>query len=150
MARAVVFLLPLLAACGEQAKPATNSPPDATYVLRGEIVQLPQPGGHEVLIRHEAVPELRDAQGKVVGMAAMTMPFALGADVDRSRLAVGERISFTLEVRWNSSTPVTVTNAVPLPPGTRLGFDPAEESAPAEPQPFGSAAPEGAEAVTPR
>ena len=123
LARVGTVALALLAGCGAPSAPPAG-PPDATYAVRGEIRQLPRPEGNEILIRHEAVPDLKDANGKVVGMASMTMPFALGAGVDRSRLAVGDRISFTLEVRWNAGDPVTVTNVAPLPPGTRLDFDP--------------------------
>lgn len=128
--------------CGAPAAPPAG-PPDASYAVRGEIRQLPRPEGNEILIRHEAVPDLKDSSGKVVGMASMTMPFALGADVDRSRLAVGDRISFTLEVRWNAGDPITVTKLAPLAPGTRLDFDPpdaGDDGAPAASQPAVSGA----------
>jgi len=112
-------------ACGRPA-PAPAGPPDGSYSLRGEIRQLPRPEGDEILIHHEAVPDLKDASGKVVGMDSMTMGFALDPSVDRSALAEGQRISFTLEVRWNASPAARVTNVAPLPAGTRLSFDPPE------------------------
>ena len=114
--------LPALLACGGGAAPPAG-PPDATYLVRGEIRQTPRPGGREVLIRHESIPDLRDEKGIVVGMESMTMPFAIGPDVDRSLLAAGRRIEFTLEVRWSAASPVTVARVAPLPEGTRLEFD---------------------------
>ena len=121
----------LALACGNEP-PAPSGPPDGVYAVRGEIVQLPRPGGHEVMIRHEAIPDLKDAKGKVVGMDTMTMTFGLGADVDRSQLAAGGRYSFTLEVRWNGLPPTTVRGFTPLPAGTRLSFDVAEGAPPAD------------------
>ena len=123
--------------CGRAAKPPA---PADVYTVRGEIVSLPGARG-EILIRHEAVPELRDAAGKTVGMESMTMPFALADPVDRSALAVGDRIEFVLEVRWDASNPVSVTKISKLAPGTRLAFD--------EPQPEG-ATPDAPEGETPR
>jgi len=122
-----LFALALAVGCGPRAEPAAP----ATYNVRGEIVSMPTPGGREALIRHESVPGLRSAAGEVVGMESMTMPFALGEDVDRASLAVGDRIEFVLEVRWDDRDPVTVTRITKLPPGTRLEFDP--------PQPAGEA-----------
>lgn len=121
----LLLALALGIACGNEPA-AAPGPPDATYRVRGEIRQLPGPNGREILIRHEAIPELRDAKGTVVGMESMTMPFTLGADVDRSPLAEGQRIEFTLEVRWDGRDPIVVRELTALPEGTRLGFDPPE------------------------
>lgn len=121
----LLLALALGIACGNEPA-ATPGPPDATYRVRGEIRQLPGPNGREILIRHEAIPELRDAKGAVVGMDSMTMPFTLGADVDRTGLAEGQRIEFTLEVRWDGGDPIVVRELTALPAGTRLGFDPPE------------------------
>lgn len=126
---ALVASLCVLSACGDRSAPPA-APPDGSYTVRGEIVQLPRAGGREIMIRHEAVPDLRDASGKVVGMESMTMSFPLAPDVDPAALAVGERISFTLEVRWNAADAVLVRNVVPLPAGTRLAFDPPADSPP--------------------
>jgi hypothetical protein len=123
LARALALFAALAAGCGERPAPPAG-PPDATYRVRGEIVRPPRPGSDEILIRHESIPGLADSEGQAVGMASMTMPFALGPGVDRAALAAGRRIEFTLEVRWDSDRPVTATGIAPLPPGTRLEFDP--------------------------
>jgi hypothetical protein len=140
--------------CGRAPAPGPNSPD--TYTVRGEILSMPGPGGREALIRHEAVPDLRDAEGKAVGMASMTMPFILGADVDRSAFAPGDRVEFVLEVRWDARDPVTATKLRKLEPGTRLEFDPAQPAAaPGAPEGATPASPEGdtpspPEGATPR
>ena len=113
----------LAAACGGAPKaPATG--PDATYSMRGEIVRLPDAGARDIWIRHDAVADFKDSDGKVVGMDSMTMPFELAPDAAIEGLAVGDRVSFRLEMRWQAGTPTTATAFAKLPAGTRLSFDP--------------------------
>ena len=121
-------LAALSLACGPK-RGAAPAPPDATYTLRGEIVRLPAAAGGELSFHHEAVPGFRDAQGRVVGMASMTMPFATAPELDLSDLAVGDRVELDFEVRWNGrGAPLRVVRIVRLAPGTRLGFDPPAQS----------------------
>jgi Cu/Ag efflux protein CusF len=93
---AAALLLLLAAACGSD-KPA--APPER-YEVKGEIMRLPSAEKPEVLIRHEAIPTFKDEAGKVVGMEAMTMPFALAEGVVADGLATGDAVEFTLEVNW--------------------------------------------------
>ncbi len=124
----------LAAACGPQTPPAPLAA-DGTYRVRGEIARLPAAGGREVYIRHEAIPEFRDEQGATVGMDSMTMPFPAAAGVALDGLAVGARGTFTFEVRWRAAPPLALTVWEPLPPGTRLAFDPPSEVVPEPGQP---------------
>ena len=102
-----LLLLAPLAACRVEVSPPQ---PASTYEIEGEIVRLPTAEGPEIVLRHEAVPGFRDETGMVVGMDAMTMPFALGADVPLTGLAVGDAVRFTLEVRWSDERqPVQIT-----------------------------------------
>jgi hypothetical protein len=116
----------LAAACGPQAPAA----PDGTYLVRGEIARLPAAGSREVGIRHEAIPDFRDEKGSTVGMDSMTMPFPAAAGVELGGLAVGDRGTFTFEVRWRGTPPLVLTRWEPLPAGTRLSFDPPDAAAP--------------------
>jgi hypothetical protein len=126
-APAAILLLAVLGACGGRETPALP-PPDAVYELRGEIVKLPAEPGGELWIHHEAIPSFRGSDGELTGMEAMTMPFTHHADdpLELAGLAVGDRIAFRLEVRWQGEAPpAMVTGVRKLPDGTRLEFDPA-------------------------
>lgn len=104
--------------------------------MRGEIVRLPSADSREIVIRHEAVPDFRDESGKVVSMEAMTMPFTLAGDLPAASLdglAPGERIAFTLEMRWQDPSEIArITRIAKLPVGTTLAWDNPPEAAPAE------------------
>lgn len=116
----------LHAACSRP--PAAPTRPPERYAMRGEILRMPQAGEREIVIRHEAVPDLRDETGKVVGMEAMTMPFTLASDLPESSiagLAPGDRIAFTLEMNWQASSDIArVISVEKLPAGTSLAWDP--------------------------
>jgi Cu/Ag efflux protein CusF len=90
-------LLLLLSACAEKAP----APPE-TYEIAGEVVRLPAAGDRQIVVKHEAIPGFKDESGKVVGMEAMTMPFAVAEGVSLDGLAPGDKVEFTLEVRWAS------------------------------------------------
>lgn len=122
----------VLAACGGP-RDAAPVAPDATYRVRGELTRVTEPERREVWIRHEAIPDFRSETGELVGMASMTMPFPLAQGVSIDGLAVGDRVEFTFEVRWQSTRePMAVTAIDKLPAGTRLEFDPAEPAAPSD------------------
>ncbi|MHB1157039.1 MAG: copper-binding protein [Phycisphaerales bacterium] len=84
--------------------PASKSASARSYTVRGEIVQLPGAGSvdAQMLIRHEAIPDFEDDQGKVVGMMSMTMPFPVGENVSLEGLKVGDAIRFTFELNWKA------------------------------------------------
>jgi Cu/Ag efflux protein CusF len=127
VAALALFAVALAAACGgEKRAPAAG--PDAVYAVRGEIARLPAEGTREIWIRHEPIPDFKNAAGEVVGMDSMTMPFTLAAGERLEGLAVGARVAFRLEMRWGGGAPATVAGLEPLPPGTRLSFDPPASS----------------------
>lgn len=104
------------------------------YAMRGEIVRLPTAASPEIAIRHEAVPDFRDEAGKVVGMEAMTMPFALAPGVDIAGLVPGDKVEFTLEMRWKATRDIVrISRIGKLPAGTLLSWEepPATPQAPA-------------------
>lgn len=117
--RRLLVLLPLALACSAPSA----APPDASYTVRGEIVRLPPAPGGEILIRHEAIPDFRGMNGEIVGMDAMTMPFPLAPEAKLDGLAVGDRVEFLLELRWQDArSPVAVARIAKLPAGTALDF----------------------------
>ena len=138
LALALVAVL-ALGACSPPPPPAPAGP-DQSYSVRGEIVRLPDPADpqHEIWIRHEAIPDFTSEEGAVVGMDAMTMPFALAEEIDLSAYEIGEKIRFTLEVRWaDQAQPAKVVAVEKLPADTELVFAPreSEPESEAEPEP---------------
>jgi Cu/Ag efflux protein CusF len=107
-----------------QAADAGSSQGVDVYTVRGEITQLPDPDreGSELMVRHEPMPEFKNAKGEVVGMGAMTMPFPLAEGVSVDGLSVGDKVSLTFEVQFEPSTSFQTTQITKLPEGTELDF----------------------------
>jgi Cu/Ag efflux protein CusF len=117
--------------------------PVETYAMRGEIVRLPTAQSPEIAIRHEAVPDFRDEAGKVVGMEAMTMPFALAPGVEPAGLAPGDKVAFTLEMRWKATSDIVrISRMERLAAGTLLSWETPAPLA-TESAPTGDASPDG-------
>jgi hypothetical protein len=95
-----------------------------TYTVRGEVTQLPEPGaeGSDLMVRHEPIPDFKNAKGEVVGMNAMTMPFPVSNDVSLDGIAVGDKVRLTFEVQFQPATSFVTTEIDRLPPDTELDF----------------------------
>lgn len=110
-----------LAACGgREATPAG----DADYETRGEIARLPDATSPEIWLRHEAIPDFRNAEAEVVGMESMTMSFKIAPGVALEGLVPGDRVAFRFQMRWSGLAGMTVTRIERLPEGTRLAWEP--------------------------
>ncbi len=137
----LLLALALVSACGSEP-PA----PAESYRVRGLVRQLPARAGGEVQIRHEAIPDFKNADGEVVGMDSMTMPFPVADAGLLAGIEAGDRIEMEFVVRWSGGHPLEIVAMEKLPPETRLAFETAPEAeaepAEAEPEP----APEPAEA----
>ncbi len=119
-------------------KQPARGEPTGVYTVRGVIVSLPDPqrpgsggtGGSDLQIRHERIPEFKDASGAEIGMNAMIMPFPLAKGVTLDGLAVDDRVEFTFAAwmqpgqrGWElrtiqklpSDTPLDFTAAGPAP-----------------------------------
>ena len=112
----------VLAACGTPEEPP---PPADSYRTRGLVRQLPSADrpGSELYVQHEAIPGFKDAEGKVVGMESMAMPFPVADLAMLAGLAAGDKIDFTFEMRWEGDKPLLVTRLEKLPPETVLDFE---------------------------
>ena len=112
----------LSAGCSQPAE--TPAVTVETYAMRGEIVRLPAAGSREIAIRHEAVADFRDEGGKVVGMEAMTMPFTLAPAANVAGLAPGDKVAFTLEMRWKATSDIVrISRIERLPAGAMLSWE---------------------------
>ena len=117
--------------CGEKA--AEITPAEDTYTVRGTLVELPAPGAAkpEILIEHVAIDNFRNAQGEVVGMNSMVMPFPPAPGLSLEGLKVDDPVEFTFEMRWKAQPRIQLTKIAPLPPGTVLEFGKAQPNKPA-------------------
>lgn len=105
---------------------APNAKPDASYVVRGVVTEMPIVGkaGSELRVHHEAIDDFKDDQGKVVGMSAMVMEFPPLKGVDVSQLKVGDKVEVAFSVWWTQLPPWAATKITVLPPETKLEFRP--------------------------
>jgi Cu/Ag efflux protein CusF len=134
-----------LAGCSEREEPEAQSAPAAPdasetirvdqYVVRGEVVRLPDPSNPaaEFMVRHEAIPHYRSS-GSKQGMNTMTMPFPVAAELSLEGIAIGDKVELTFEVRFDTEkdSPVSyeATEVVKLPAETELDFSPLPKPAP--------------------
>jgi len=109
-------LVTAVAACGRQPLP----PADATYTVRGQVVELPASARGELTVHHEDVPDFRDRDGKPSHMDSMSMPFTLAPELPMSGIAVDDKVAITFEVRWNAQPTLRITKIEELPAETAL------------------------------
>lgn len=121
----LVLLGLLLTACAAKERDAGGVRVDR-YVVRGLVVALPDPAtpGSELLVRHEPIPDYRNRDGKVIGMAEMVMPFPLAEGVALDGIRVGDKVELAFEVSWRPRIDLRVTAIRKLSPETvlRLGL----------------------------
>jgi Cu/Ag efflux protein CusF len=144
---ATLLLAPTLAAvlataaCGPPRGPELP-PPDHVYDAQGVVYGVTRVEGErpEIVIHHQSIPEFVSREGRVEGMASMTMPFQAAPGVPLDDLEEGTPVAFRLEVRWEGDPTLLVTSVERLPPGTEVDFGEGHE---AEPVPEGSEVPPG-------
>ena len=126
---AVLLLITISASCSREPE----APPEI-YRVRGLVRQLPAPNKThgDVLVKHEAIPSFKDADGNIVGMETMSMPFPLADIALLTGVEVGDKVDMEFEVNWHGGNPLRVTAIEKLPEGTSLAFEDAEP-VPAEP-----------------
>lgn len=115
----------LVGGCGEAEKQESGVVPAKSYEMRGVVRKISAPDVEErqIWIHHEAIPEFVDIRGNSAPMDAMTMPFHLTAAVDLSKVEVGDKVSFRLDVDWSASVPARIGHLENLPGETRFAFE---------------------------
>jgi Cu/Ag efflux protein CusF len=116
------MLLVTVFGCKASEPPKTDTPPDHTYRSRGIVEAVPSEGGDSLKIRHAAIDNFVDRSGAVVGMDSMAMSFALGPETSATGIAVGDKVAFTFEVRWDSSPTLRLTAIETLPADAPIDF----------------------------
>ncbi len=84
--------------------PAEFAPRGSTYLLRGIVVDLPEPGrpSSDFVLRHEAIPTWARSDGSF-GMPAMQMAFFSETPTDFSGVKVGDKVEITWISWWEES-----------------------------------------------
>lgn len=98
---------------------------DATYVVRGTVVDVPDPARatSEFIVHHEAIDTfLNPATGEVVGMGSMEMPFPLAKGLILDGVKAGDIVELTFEDYFKPTRKYQVTKVTKLPPETKLEF----------------------------
>ena len=103
-------------ACGEPELPAA----DASYEVRGQVIDVPREACDNLTVHHEAIAEFRDRDGKPSEMESMSMPFLVAPGVSLAGIAPGDKVEMTFEVRWQGDVPLRVTALRELPEATAL------------------------------
>jgi Cu/Ag efflux protein CusF len=122
---AVLLLSCALSCGGEAPADATSQSTTASvYVVRGEVVGLPDPAYPTVgfYVRHEAIDDFRAADGTIAGMNAMTMQFPLTDPSLLQGVNVGDKVELTYLVDWHGEPMQDVTALRKLAPDTELEF----------------------------
>jgi len=98
--------------------------PAASYTTRGEVVALPEKGkpNTELMVKHQAIDDFKNKDGKVVGMSAMTMEFPPEKGIDVTIMAIGDKVELEFAVWWAQSPPWLATKLTKLPADTKLEF----------------------------
>ena len=84
---------------------ASLPPHDQTvdrYIVRGRMVRLPD-AFNDMAIRHELIPDLKDAEGNVVGMRAMTMQLPIADLGLLEGIEPGHAVVFAMDVSFDET-----------------------------------------------
>jgi len=108
----------------------TNGKPEAvasdakTYVVRGEVISVPQEGkpGTQFIVKHEPIDNYSDAGGRIVGMDTMGMPFTPGRDVSLEGIRPGDKIEMSWVLQWKPEAKEYLESVRKLPAETQLKF----------------------------
>jgi Cu/Ag efflux protein CusF len=105
-------------------QPAAAASDAQTYVVRGEVISVPQAGkpGTQFIVKHEPIDNFRDASDQIVGMSTMGMPFTPGKGVSLEGIKPGDKIELKWVVQWKPEAKEYVESVRKLPTETQLRF----------------------------
>jgi Cu/Ag efflux protein CusF len=105
-------------------QPAAAASDAQTYVVRGEVISVPQAGapGTQLIIKHEPIDYFRDSTGQIIGMSTMGMPFTLGKGVSLEGIRPGDKIEMRWVLQWKPEAKEYVESLRKLPIETQLKF----------------------------
>jgi Cu/Ag efflux protein CusF len=109
-------------------QPAGEASDARMYVIRGEVISVPQAGkpGKQFIVKHEPIDNFRDAAGRIVGMSTMGMPFTPGKDLSLEGIRPGDKIEMRWVIQWKPEAKEYVESVQKLPTETQLRFGKAD------------------------
>ena len=98
-------------------QPAEAASDARMYVIRGEVISVPQAGkpGTQFIVKHEPIDNYRDASGRIVGMDTMGMPFTPGKGVSLEGISPGDKIEMRWIIQWKPEAKEYVESLRKLP-----------------------------------
>ncbi len=104
--------------------PATVPSDAQTYVIRGEVISVPQADkpGTQFIVKHEPIDRFRGADGQIVGMSTMGMPFTPGKGVSLKGILPGDKIELRWVLQWRPESKEYIESLQKLPAETQLRF----------------------------
>ena len=125
----IIAMLSAIIAAGCSKGQGNDQPAEAAsdtrmYVIRGEVISVPQAGkrGTQFIVKHEPIDNFRDASGQIVGMSTMGMPFTPGKDVSLEGIRPGDKIEIKWVMQWKPEVKEYVESVQKLPAETQLRF----------------------------
>ncbi len=105
-------------------QPAAEASDAQTYVVRGEVISVPQAvkPGTQLILKHEPIDTFRNASGQIVGMSTMGMPFTPGKGVSLEGIKPGDKIEMRWVLQWKPEAKEYVESVRKLPTETQLRF----------------------------
>ena len=94
------------------------------YVIRGEVISVPQTGkpATQFIVKHEPIDNFRDASGQIVGMSTMSMPFTPGKGVSLEGIRPGDKVQMRWIIQWKPEAKEYLESVQKLPTETQLRF----------------------------
>jgi Cu/Ag efflux protein CusF len=124
----IIAMLGAIVAAGCSGGQRNERPAGASdtqiYVIRGEVISVPQAGkpGTEFIVKHEPVDNFRNANGQIVGMSTMSMPFTPGKGLLLEGIKPGDKIEMRWILQWKPEAKEYVESVRKLPAETQLRF----------------------------
>lgn len=111
-------------ACRGGSEPPQAGASARRYQVRGEVVALPAPGSRapQLTLRHEAIPDFADRDGRPVGMPSMVMALDLSPSASTQDLRTGDKVEVRLAVDWSRPL-LQIEQIRKLSPDTPLQLD---------------------------
>ena len=106
----LITLFSFHASCTSEPTSKKEKSNEHTYQTKGTIRSSLKGDPKMMRVEHDPIPQFKNAQGQVVGMKSMTMPFQINPEISLNDLQAGDRIEFTFKVEWSPHQKIEIIN----------------------------------------